>query len=96
MVRREIYISEAHDRALKKKARETGVSEDEMVRRILDDGLSEEENGRSPGRVKAGLEFLEGMDRISREHTFPEGYKFNREELYEGHRGYSGDEPGDR
>lgn len=96
MVRKEIYISEAHDLALKRKAREAGVSEAELVRRILDDGLMIEDNGRSPDRVKAGLEFLEGMDRISREHTLPEGYKFDREELYEDYRGYSGDEPGDR
>ncbi|MGH3088187.1 MAG: hypothetical protein ACRDSJ_12815 [Rubrobacteraceae bacterium] len=83
MIRKQLYISEDHDRALKLKAREMGISEAELVRRLLDEGLMKEDGARLPGRVKAGLEFLKGMERISREHSFPEDYKFDREEIHE-------------
>jgi len=36
MVRKQLYISEEHERALKARARELGVSEAESVRRMLD------------------------------------------------------------
>lgn len=97
MVRKEIYISEAHDRALKKKAREAGVSEAELLRGILDDVLSEADKRESDSvRGRAIREFLDGADAIAEKHRFPEGYKFDREELYSDFRGYSGDKPSDR
>jgi len=36
VVRKQLYISEEHERALKARARELGVSEAELVRRMLD------------------------------------------------------------
>ena len=44
MIRKQLYIGESHDRALKRRARELGVSEAELVRRLLD-GLAVEGGG---------------------------------------------------
>ena len=86
MVRKQLYISDEHERALKARARELGVSEAELVRRLLD-GLLLGEEGRG-GLAKAGAaealeDFLEEADRLTESHRFPEGYRFDREELYE-------------
>ncbi len=86
MIRKQLYISDEHERALKARARELGVSEAELVRRLLDGLLLGGEGGS--GLPKAGateaLEgFLEEADRLAESHRFPEGYRFDREELYE-------------
>ena len=86
MSRKQLYISDEHERALKARARELGVSEAELVRRLLDGLLLGGEGGS--GLPKAGateaLEgFLEEADRLAESHRFPEGYRFDREELYE-------------
>ncbi len=84
MIRKQLYISEAHERALKLKARELGVSEAELVRRLLDRLLTEQGNDALVfGRAEAALDFLEATDRIIESHRFPEDYRFDREELYE-------------
>ena len=89
MVRKQLYISEEHERALKARAREMGVSEAELVRGLLDRLLLNNEPGSALpfGRSEAALDFLESADRISGSHSFPEGYRFDREELYEESRG---------
>lgn len=91
MIRKQIYISDEHERALKVKAREAGVSEAELIRGLLDRLLlGSEENIKVPlGRAQAALDFLEATDEISASHRFAEGYRFDREELYED-RGESG------
>lgn len=45
MVRKQLYISDEHERALKARARELGVSEAELVRRLLDGLLFGGEGG---------------------------------------------------
>lgn len=91
MIRKQIYISEDHERALKARAREVGVSEAELIRSFLDRLLldSEGDSPTLPGRAQAALEFLRATDEISSSHRFAEGYRFDREELYED-RGSSG------
>jgi hypothetical protein len=86
MVRKQLYISDEHEQALKARARELGVSEAELVRRLLDGLLLGEEGGR--GLAKAGaVEALEGFlaqaDLLAESHRFPEGYRVYRKELYE-------------
>ncbi len=49
----EMYISDEHERALKAKAKELGVSEAELVRRMLD-GLLLDGEGKS---ISAGQHF---------------------------------------
>ncbi len=85
MIRKHLYISDEHERALKARARELGISEGELVRRLLD-GLLGGEGGTGLARVGAA-EALEGLlveaDRLAESHRFPEGYRFDRDELYE-------------
>ena len=85
MIRKQLYIGESHDRALKRRARELGVSEAELVRRLLD-GLAVEGGRGALARsdATAALEgFFAESDRTSESHAFPEHYRFDREELYE-------------
>lgn len=91
MIRKQFYISDDHERALKAKARETGLSEAELIRGLLDRLLLDSEGGgKAPlGRAQAALDFLEATDEISASHRFAEDYRFDREELYED-RGTSG------
>jgi hypothetical protein len=85
MIRKQLYISEDHERALKARARESGVSEAELMRRFLDKLLLGSEGiGRvTLGQTQAALDFLEATDEISASHRFAEDYRFDREELYE-------------
>jgi hypothetical protein len=86
VIRKQLYISEEHGRALKARARELGVSEAELVRRMLDGLLLGREGGR--GLAGAGAEeapegFLKEADRLAKSHRFYRGYVFDRTELYE-------------
>lgn len=84
MIRKQLYIKSEHERALKSKARELGVSEAELVRHLLDGLLLDDTSGRMLGDAEAALEgFFEEADRMASAHAFPEGYRFDREELYE-------------
>jgi hypothetical protein len=86
MVRKQLYISDEHERALKARARDLGVSEAELVRRMLDGLLLGREGGgglAGAGAVEALEGFLEEADRMAESHRFPEGYLFHRDELYE-------------
>jgi hypothetical protein len=86
VVRKQLYISEEHERAMKARARELGVSEAELVRRMLDGLLLEGEGQRGLAGASAA-EALEGFlveaDRLAESHHFPEGYVFHWDELYE-------------
>ena len=86
MVRKQLYISDEHERALKARARELGVSEAELVRRMLDGLLLDGKGGRGlagAGAAEALEGFLEEADRLAESHRFPEGYRFDRDELYD-------------
>jgi hypothetical protein len=87
VVSKQLYISDEHERALKSRARELGGSEAELVRRMLD-GLLLDDEGRGEfaqaGATEALEGFLEEADRLAGYHRFPEGHLFSRDELYEG------------
>jgi hypothetical protein len=84
VVRKQLYISEEHERALKARARELGVSEAELVRRMLDGLLLDGEGGLAGTDAAEALEgFLEEADRLAESHRFQRGYVFDRNELYE-------------
>jgi hypothetical protein len=86
MVRKQLYISDEHDRVLKARARELGVSEAELVRRMLDGLLLDGEGGRGlagAGAAEALEGFLEEADRLAESHRLQRGYVFDRNELYE-------------
>src|SRR5215211_5299260 len=86
VVRKQLYISEEHERTLKARARELGISEAELVRRMLDGLLLDGEGrgGLAGTDAAEALElFIEEVDRLAESHRFPEGYVFYRDELYE-------------
>lgn len=84
MVRKQLYLEEAQDQALKQRAKELGISEAELVRRALDTALRPQRNAHLAAPRRAALTRLLGnAKRLSEGHRFPEGYRFNREELYE-------------
>ena len=81
-----MYISEEHERALKVRARELGISEAELVRRMLDGLLLDGEGGRrlaGAGAAEALEGFLKEAARLAQSHRFQRGYVFDRNELYE-------------
>ncbi len=83
MIRKQLYIDERHERLLKRRAVEQGLSEAELVRRALDSLLSEVEGSSAAprARVKALEEFLGRADEAVRD--IPEhDWRFDREELY--------------
>ena len=86
VIRKQLYISDEHERALKVRARELRVSVAELVRRMLDGLLLDGEGGRGLAGAGAGeaLEgFLEEADRLAESHRFQRGYVFYRDELFE-------------
>jgi len=54
MIRKQLYISEEHERALKARARELGISEAELVRLMLDGLLLEGERERACRSKRCG------------------------------------------
>ena len=84
MIRKQLYIEEAQNKALKRRAKELGVTEAEVVRRALNEAFREEPyTAPQKMRVEALERLLERADALAKTHAFPEGYRFNRQELYE-------------
>jgi hypothetical protein len=85
VIRKQLYISDEHERALKARARELGVSEAALVRRMLDGLLLDVPVGgglAGTGSAEALEVFLEEADRLTKFHSFPEGYVFSRDKIY--------------
>lgn len=82
MVRKQLYLEASQDAALKKRARELGVSEAEVVRRALDEVLLDTPT-RKPRRRKALERFLARADEISDREPVPADFRFDRQALYE-------------
>ena len=71
---------------MKVRARELGVSEAELVRRMLDGLLLAGEVGGGlvgAGAAEALEGFLKEANRLAESHRFQRGYVFDRNELYE-------------
>jgi hypothetical protein len=80
VIRKQLYISDEHERALKARARKLGVSEAALVRRMLDGPVGSGLAGT--GSAEALEVFLEEADRLAKFHSFPEGYVFSRDKIY--------------
>lgn len=81
MIRKQLYITEGQEEAVKDQARRLGISEAELTRRALSAFLSE----RSPAasrRPDALEKLLERTRSLSKNHQLPSSYRFNREDLY--------------
>ena len=82
MIRKQLYIDPHQDAALKRKARELGLSEAELVRRALDAVLTET-TPAMPARPSVLQALLEDARTLSITHPVPEGYVFKRNDAYE-------------
>jgi negative regulator of replication initiation len=51
MVRKQLYIDDEQERQLKARSQEMGISESEIVRRLLDRGLSDGTSASTPRRA---------------------------------------------
>lgn len=84
LVRKQFHIDEKQDRALKRRAKQLGISETEIVRRAIALVLREgQENELPPADhdvAVAGL--IESMTTAARKHELPKGWKLDRERLY--------------
>jgi hypothetical protein len=90
MVRKQVYLTVAQDRALKREASALGVAEAELIRRALDVDLhtgaspeSSSAGGLEPGAIQSVVAFARTRTQVDGVHT---AWKFDREELYEDRR----------
>lgn len=84
MVRKQLYLDEAQDRALKLQAKKLGVSEAEVVRQALDAALRGETVGAALKRNQELLQsFFKECDELAKTHGFREDYSFDRQKIYE-------------
>ena len=84
MIRKQLYLEETQDQALKTRAKELGISEAELVRRALDAALHPKESTHLAAPRRAALmRLLDNAKRLSAEHRPPEDYRFDRNELYD-------------
>ena len=87
MVRKQLYIEERQERALKARAAELGVSEAAFVRAALDKALKDPAALRSDEldreRRRALERLLVGLKEASQVAQIEPGYKFKREDAYD-------------
>lgn len=83
MVRKQLYIEERHEKALKRRAKALGVSEADIVRQALDAMLSEGKTAVVPGHSQALRELLDRAAQFSKDQKRPRGPRYRREDLYE-------------
>lgn len=81
MIRKQLYIEERQDRALKYRAKELGISEAQLVRQAID-SFMEKENFSSDAEDVLQTIF-DTMDKVAKTRSAPKGYRFNRQEQYE-------------
>jgi hypothetical protein len=82
MIRKQFHIYPHQDAALKRKARELGLSEAELMHRALDAMLTETMQAM-PARPSVLRALLEDIQALSFTHPAPEGYVFKRDDAYE-------------
>ena len=84
MIRKQVYIEERHDRLLKHRARQRGVTEAEIIREALDRA---DVGGGRAGHLSdpaAGRKAISFMRSLARRHRkAPGGRGWTRESLYD-------------
>lgn len=81
MIRKQLYITEAQNEALKHRAQALGISEAELVRRALDASLTDAASKSSSRRAELD-QLLERTRDLASRHRLPSEYRFDRDELY--------------
>lgn len=77
MVEKLISLSETEDQILRKISSNFGISENDLIHKILTDFLATQEDDLE------FEEFRKHTIQLSKKHRFPEDYHFNRDEIYE-------------
>ncbi len=80
MGKKQVDIPESQDQALKRQARELGVSESELIHLALEAFLGGRDQAPEPERKEALKGVLERAQSAAVEHHLPEGYRFNRDD----------------
>jgi len=83
MIRKQLYLDERHERMLKQRAEEQGLSEAELVRRALDLLLSRGEGGEPvPSSRREALEELLARADAAAAEGDNSAWRFDRDEIY--------------
>ena len=84
MVRKQIYIEQHHDRMLKRRARQRGVTEAEIIRAALE-GTETDRGGRTSvpdaAAARKAIAFMRGLSK--RRLQGPTGRGWTRDALYD-------------
>ena len=86
MIRKQVYIEQRHDRMLKRRARQRGVTEAEIIREALDSvemsrGGGGKQAGQDSAAARKALTFMRSL--AARRPKSPVGRTWTRESLYE-------------
>lgn len=83
MIRKQLYLEERHERMLKQRAAEQGLSEAELVRRALDLLLSRGPGGEAvPSSRRDALEELLARADAAAAEADNQAWRFDRDEVY--------------
>lgn len=82
MIRKQVYIDPRQERLLKRRARELGVTEAELIRRSLDQGLTTTTGARQAD-PSAWQGFMRTVRRRMRMTVPQQGRGWTRDELYD-------------
>jgi hypothetical protein len=84
MIRKQVYLEERHDRMLKQRANQRGVTEAELIREALDHVDARPVVRRRDVDLDAAREAIAFMRSLAaRESRAPKGRTWTRESLYE-------------
>jgi len=80
MVKKQVDIPDSQEQALKRQARDLGVSESELIHLALETFLQSGNQTAETERQEALLGVIERAQSAAMEHHLPEGYRFNRDD----------------
>lgn len=83
MIRKQVYIEERHDRFLKYRARQRGVTEAEIIREALDRAHVGDSRAGHLSDPAAGRKAVSFMRSLARRRKGPAGRGWTRESLYD-------------
>ena len=82
MVRKQLYITAVQERVIKATARETGLTEAEIVREALQAYLFRRRSDLGPQSDHRVKEFFAAADRLAAQIEWEPEYRFERDEVY--------------
>lgn len=84
MVRKQVYIEKRHEQMLKRRAKQRGVTEAEIIREALDkiDSGAVRRRGHEPD-PEAARQLIESMRSFAKAKKVPRGRDWTRDDLYE-------------